>query len=185
MPKMSSRNNKMKSKNRNIIFIGGIHGVGKGTICEKISLSKKVTHFSASKVLKWNEISKKENKLVKDLDKTQIRLLKGLNALIQDEHTYLLDGHYCLLNSNGEPKRVSEKTFEIIDPKVMTIVIEDTEIIYERLKQRDGTKYSLSLLNEMQEMEIKYAKFLSSKYNKPYVEIHKGDYDKLNEFLPK
>ena len=185
MQERIQKSTKMENKKRNIIFVGGIHGVGKGTICKKISLKKNINHISASDVLKWNEISEKENKLVKNLDETQIRLLKGLDALIQDEHIYLLDGHYCLLNSNGEPKRVSEKTFEIIDPKVMTIVIEDTEIIYERLKQRDGTKYSLSLLNEMQEMEIKYAKFLSSKYNKPYVEIHKGNYDKLNEFLPK
>ncbi len=175
----------MENKNRNIIFIGGIHGVGKGTICKKISVSKKITHLSASDVLKWDEISKKENKLVNNLDTTQIRLIKGLDALIQNTDTYLLDGHYCLLNSKNKPEKISEKTFEIIDPKVMTIVIEDTEIIYERLKQRDGTLYSLSLLNEMQEIEIEYAKFLSSKYNKPYVEIHKGDFIKLNEYLSK
>lgn len=174
----------METKNRNIIFIGGIHGVGKGTICKKISVSKKITHLSASKVLKWNEISTKENKLVKSLDTTQSRLIKGLDALIKNINTYLLDGHYCLLNSNSKPEKVSEKTFEIINPKVMAIVIEETEIIYERLKQRDGTKYSLSLLNEMQEMEIDYAKYLSSKFNKPYVEIHKNNYGNLNKYLP-
>ncbi len=174
----------METKNRNIIFIGGVHGVGKGTICKKISVSKKITHLSASKVLKWNEISTKENKLVKSLDTTQSRLIKGLDALIKNINTYLLDGHYCLLNSNSKPEKVSEKTFEIINPKVMAIVIEETEIIYERLKQRDGTKYSLSLLNEMQEMEIDYAKYLSSKFNKPYVEIHKNNYGNLNKYLP-
>jgi len=175
----------MENKNRNIIFIGGIHGVGKGTICKKISVSKKITHLSASEVLKWDEISTKENKLVNNLETTQSRLIKGLDALIQNADTYLLDGHYCLLNSKNKPEKVSEKTFETIDPKVMAIVIEDTKIIYERLKQRDGTKYSLSLLNEMQEMEIDYAKYLSSKYNKPYVEIYNGNCNELNEYLPK
>jgi adenylate kinase len=174
----------METKNRNIIFIGGIHGVGKGTICKKISVSKKITHLSASKVLKWNEISTKENKLVNSLDETQSRLIKGLDALIQNTNTYLLDGHYCLLNSKNKPEKVPEKTFEIIDPIVMAIVIEGTEVIYERLKQRDGTKYSLSLLDEMQEMEIGYAKYLSSKFNKPYVEIHKSNYGNLNKYLP-
>lgn len=122
--------------------------------------------------------------MVKSLDTTQSRLIKGLDALIKNINTYLLDGHYCLLNSNSKPEKVSEKTFEIINPKVMAIVIEETEIIYERLKQRDGTKYSLSLLNEMQEMEIDYAKYLSSKFNKPYVEIHKNNYGNLNKYLP-
>lgn len=174
----------MENKNRNIIFIGGIHGVGKGTICKKISSSKNINHLSASKVLKWNKISTKENKLVNSLYTTQSRLIKGLDALIQNTDTYLLDGHYCLLNSKSKPEKVSEKTFEIIAPKVMAIVIEDTEVIYERLKQRDGTKYSLSLLDEMQEMEIDYAKYLSSKFNKPYVEIHKSNYENLNKYLP-
>jgi len=173
----------MNTKNRNIIFIGGIHGVGKGTICKKISVTNKITHLSASDVLKWDEISKKENKLVNNLDTTQNRLIKGLDAIIKNTGTYLLDGHYCLLNSKSKPEKVSEKTFEIINPKVMAIVIEETEIIYERLKQRDGTKYSLSLLNEMQKMEIEYAKFLSSKYNKPYIEILKGNFIKLIEYL--
>tara|TARA_B110001452_G_C15235765_1_gene427846 strand:+ start:77 stop:604 length:528 start_codon:yes stop_codon:yes gene_type:complete len=175
----------MNNKNRNIIFIGGIHGVGKGTICKKISTSKNIIHLSASEVLKWEKISAKKNKLVKSLDMTQNRLIKGLDALIQNADTYLLDGHYCLLNFKSKTEKVSEKTFEIIDPKVMAIAIENTEIIYERQKQRDGTKYSLSLLNEMQEMEIDYAKFLSSKYNKHYVEIHKGNYNELNKYLPK
>ncbi len=174
----------MEIKNRNIIFIGGIHGVGKGTICKKISFSKKITHLSASKVLKWNEISIEENKLVNSLDTTQSRLIKGLDALIQNADTYLLDGHYCLLNSKSKPERISEKTFEIIDPKVMAIVIEDAEIIYERLKRRDGTKYSLSLLDEMQKMEIDYAKHLSSKFSIPYIEIHNSNYGTLNKYLP-
>ena len=145
---------------------------------------KKITHLSASKVLKWNEISIKEKKLVNSLDTTQNRLIKGLNALIQNTETYLLDGHYCLLNSKSKPEKVSEKTFKIIDPKVMAIVIEDVEIIYERLKQRDGTKYSLSLLDEMQKMEINYAKYLSSKFSKPYIEIHNSNYGTLNKYLP-
>ncbi len=175
----------MKETDRNIIFIGGIHGVGKGTICKKLSTAKRITHLTASKVLKWEEISAKENKVVNNLETTQNRLIKGLDAFIQNTDTYLLDGHYCLLNSRKEPQKISEKTFEIIAPKVMAIVIEDTEIIFERLKLRDGTRYNFSLLNEMQEMEIEYAKFLSSKYNKPYVEIYKGNYSKLNKYLPK
>ena len=56
---------------KNIIFIGGIHGVGKGTLCEKVCNDLNLQHLSASEVLKWEEISEKENKLVKDFSKFQ------------------------------------------------------------------------------------------------------------------
>ncbi|MDG1730294.1 MAG: AAA family ATPase [Algibacter sp.] len=36
----------------NIIFAGGIHGAGKGTICKELSQSFKFNHLSASEVLK-------------------------------------------------------------------------------------------------------------------------------------
>ena len=39
----------------NIIFIGGVHGVGKGTICQKIKEKLDFTHLSASEVLKWDD----------------------------------------------------------------------------------------------------------------------------------
>jgi adenylate kinase len=61
---------------KEIIFVGGIHGVGKGTFCRKISDSFQVEWFSASDLLKWSEISTKENKKVADFDETQQRLLQ-------------------------------------------------------------------------------------------------------------
>ena len=60
---------------KNIIFIGGIHGVGKGTLCEKVCNELNLQHLSASEVLKWEEISEKENKLVNDFTLTQNRLI--------------------------------------------------------------------------------------------------------------
>ena len=39
-------------KMKNIIFIGGIHGVGKGTLCEKVCNDLNIRHLSASEVLK-------------------------------------------------------------------------------------------------------------------------------------
>lgn len=76
---------------KNIIFIGGIHGVGKGTICEDISTKTDLIHITASEILKWEEISDNDNKLVKNIVSTQDRLIKGLKNLIEKEKLYLLD----------------------------------------------------------------------------------------------
>lgn len=165
----------------NIYFIGGIHGVGKGTICKEIADKTGLIHITASQVLKWEEISDNDNKLVKNINSSQGRLIKALKNLIKKDKIYLLDGHYCLLNSDGIPSRIDEDTFDQINPKAITIVIDDVEEISKRLKSRDGKTYNIKILNDLQEMEIEYAKYLSDKYSIPYIEIKEGNYNQLME----
>jgi adenylate kinase len=163
----------------NIIFIGGIHGVGKGTICKEIASKTDLIHITASEILKWNEISSSDNKLVRNISSTQERLIYGLKNLIENDKQYLLDGHFCLLNSNGTPCKIDEETFDNINLKIISIVIDDIEKIADRLEKRDNKKYDLKILNELQQMEIEYAKYLSKKYSIPYIEIKKSDHKSL------
>lgn len=167
------------SLTNNIIFIGGIHGVGKGTICKEIASKTDLIHITASEILKWNEISSSDNKLVQNISSTQERLIYGLKNFSENDKQYLLDGHFCLLNSNGTPCKIDEETFDNINPKIISIVIDDIEKIAYRLEKRDNKKYNLKILNELQQMEIEYAKYLSKKYSIPYVEIKNNDYKSL------
>jgi adenylate kinase len=167
----------------NIIFIGGIHGVGKGTICKEIASKKDIIHITASEIIKWNEISSSENKLVNNIFSTQEKLINGLNNLIRRDKQYLLDGHFCLLNSNGIPCKIDEETFDNINPKIISIVIDDIKKIIERLENRDDKKYDFETLNQLQEMEIEYAKYLSKKYSIPYIEIKNSDYKSLLNYI--
>lgn len=150
---------------KNIIFIGGIHGVGKGTICKEIVSRTNLVHITASEILKWNEISDSDNKLVANISSTQERLVIGLKNLIKKDKKYLLDGHFCLLNSDQTPIKIDESTFDQINPKVIAIVIDDVEKIRKRLEIRDGKIYDSEVLNQLQEMEIQYAKYLAKILN--------------------
>lgn len=163
----------------NIIFIGGIHGVGKGTICKEIALKTDLIHITASEILKWNEISSPDNKLVNNISSTQERLINGLKSIIKNDKSYLLDGHFCLLNSNGIPCKIDEDTFDSINPKIISIVIDDIGKIIDRLERRDNKKYDINILDELQKMEIEYAKYLSKKYSITYIEIKNNDYESL------
>jgi adenylate kinase len=168
---------------KNIIFIGGIHGVGKGAICKEIALKTDIIHLTASQILKWEEISDNDNKLVKNITSTQNRLIKGLKNLIKKDKKYLLDGHFCLLNSNEVPSRIDEETFDQINPKVIAIVIDDIEEIAKRLEARDGKIYDRNVLNQLQQMETEYAKYLSNKYSIPYIKIQDGNYTQLMQII--
>lgn len=169
----------------NLIFIGGIHGAGKGKICDEITNNTDLFHLTASKVLKWNEISEIENKLVKNIKSNQDRLILNLKLIIDKEKRYLLDGHYCLLNENGKPEKVPFYTFVGIQPKKLIVVFEDPIIIKNRLESRDFKFYNEQLLKEFQDIEVEYAEEIASKLNIQLLKIKSTDFDlkKLKKFV--
>lgn len=150
-----------KTDNR-IAFIGGIHGVGKSTICRHISSELNLEYLSASELLKWKDINEDaKNKKVKDIPDTQNRLILGLTNTVQKGKNYLLDGHYCLLNSDNEVVNVPLETFEEINPFSLNLILGDISEIKKRLETRDNKPYDYALLERLQSEEITYAKYLS------------------------
>lgn len=168
-----------------IIFIGGIHGVGKGTLCKKLSTENKIPHFSSSDLLKWNEISAKENKVVKDFNHTQNRLLNGIENQIEKNKLTLLDGHFCLINQNGTPEKIDEEVFRLIQPIAICIKIQDVDTIHERLEIRDGNKYKIETLNAMQELELSQALKVSQLLSIPLFQVNQNSSIELENFINK
>lgn len=145
-----------------IAFIGGIHGVGKSTICQNICHELNLEYLSASELLKWKDINEDvDNKKVKDIPETQYRLILGLANTVQSGRYYLLDGHYCLLNRHNEIVYVPIETFEQINPISLNIILGDISEIKKRLETRDGKFYEYKLLERLQNEELSYAKRLS------------------------
>jgi len=163
----------------NIIFIGGIHGVGKGKICSEIFKKTGWIHISASEILRWKEISPLEKKEVKNIKSTQDRLRHGLNKLINPNKKYLLDGHYTLLNQEGIPELIEIDIFNHIKPVLYVLVIEEVEIIYQRLIQRDSKHYSLERLKEFQKLENNQSTFISTTQQKKLIKIKNQNLSEL------
>lgn len=150
---------------KNLIFIGGIHGVGKGTLCKKLSSSSKLIHLASSDLIKWSEISSVKNKTVNNVLNTQERLISGLEKQIIEDKKYLLDGHFCLLNSKNIPVVVPFETFKRINPKGIILVTEKIKLISQRLNNRDNVFYSQELLENFQNREKEQAKKTAEKLN--------------------
>lgn len=168
---------------KNIIFLGGIHGVGKGTLCEKVCNDHNLRHLSASEVLKWEEISKKENKLVKDFTLTQNRLITNLQQIVKVEERYILDGHYCLLNKDNVPEKIDFDTFRTLDPFAFIVVVDDVQEIKRRLENRDNKEYDFNLLFKFQELETEYSKELAVQLNKPHFTLKSQETNNFKAFL--
>lgn len=168
-PKTSFKNNPEMQKN--IIFLGGVHGVGKNTLCRASLNDTSIVALSSSEVLRWSEISPKENKKVKDINATQDRLIAGLRKMIEFDRKYILDEHFCLLDKDGEVKRIPFETFRAINPSGIVVLTDSPSLIVKRLSERDNTKYTTSLIDSFQKEEVEYAKEVSSILSIPFIEL--------------
>lgn len=164
-----------------IAFIGGIHGVGKSTICRHICSELNLEYLSASELLKWQDINEDaHNKKVKDIPDTQNRLILGLTNTVQKDTSYLLDGHYCLLNNDNEVVNIPLDTFEKINPISLNLILGDISEIKKRLEARDNKPYDYSLLERLQSEELTYAKQLSKKLG---ITLNLGTQNDYSELL--
>lgn len=142
-------------KNGKIIFWGGVHGVGKSTFSKSVTDKyPDMESLSCSTIIKWENPAIKE---VGDVGETQNALLANLPYFIDQDKNYLLDGHFCLLTEQGTIERVPMEVFEAMSPSLMIVLVEDPAIICQRLNKRDSHDYTLELMTEFQEEELKYA----------------------------
>lgn len=170
----------------NISFVGGIHGVGKSTICRGICSQLDIQYLSASQVLKWSDMNTDErNKNVQDISLTQDRLINGLLSIVKPNKHYLLDGHYCLFDKEGKVTQVPFETFIAINPQSLHLIIGDVQIIKHRIEYRDLRTYEYDKLKEMQDQEIAYSEELSKRLNIQLSIGRQGNYSEIFSALYK
>jgi adenylate kinase len=157
-------------RQRKIIFIAGVHGVGKTTLCNNLAARFSIEHFSASNLIaKEKEEQHLRSKQVKNIAGNQDYLVAALNKYLNSTDWYLLDGHFCLLSKDNEITRIPYSTYEDIAPSAILILVDKLENIYARLNSRDNIRYDLSLLKSFQEQEILYAEYIRDKLGIPYL----------------
>lgn len=139
-----------------LIFISGVHGVGKSTLCEQLNKHVKLPAYSCSDLIKKNSSYVEKSKFIGDeLKDNQSALLKGLKSL--RGQSILLDGHFCLLGDNSNIIELEYGIFDDIAPSVIINVIAEASQIHERLKMRDGRAMDISLIEKLQDQECFHA----------------------------
>lgn len=160
-----------------IIFVSGIHGVGKTYLCNIIEKELGIKNYSASQLIaERREKGFSPDKFVSDIDDNQVLLLNAINELRQVGQEFILDGHFCLLNEKGVVTRIPMETYTLLKPDTMILLLENPKIIVERRFQRDGIRQDECAINEFQCAEKAYATEIAEKLNIP-LEVSNGASD--------
>ncbi|WP_136194001.1 ATP-binding protein [Actinomyces procaprae] len=141
-----------------MIFIGGVHGVGKSHFCKRVKEVTGIEVYSASTLIASKKHAGfKGDKLISGIDDNQQYLLQAVSELRVSIRNFILDGHFCLLNDFGEVIRVSHDTFTTLRPDVIMLLTEKPEVIAARRMDRDGIEVSAHEIDAFQQEERAYA----------------------------
>jgi adenylate kinase len=153
-----------------IIFVGGVHGVGKTSLCNKVCEELDIDHYSASDLIKKvKNVKFPTNKHIKEIEENQDSLIIAVDNYINCKTVSLLDGHFCLLDSHGKVAEVPMATFLSLSPIAIIVLNDEPSKIYARIKARDGEESGVDGIVKFQESEIKYSKVVSEKLGVPYL----------------
>ncbi|MER2495767.1 ATP-binding protein [Vibrio neptunius] len=144
-----------------IIFVSGVHGVGKSTLCGKLSEKFGWAHYSCSDLIKENSDYVESSKLVSTADKNQEALLRGIGRLT--EEIVLLDGHFCLVDKDEQVIELPFEVFDAISPSAILLATCDEETIHQRLELRGGHVLALEKIVELQQHEVERSKSYSDR----------------------
>ena len=168
-----------------MIFVSGIHGVGKSHFCDLVRTRLHINAYQASKLISEckNETFSRDKK-VSNIDSNQNDLIQAVEKLNMLRQPYLLDGHFCLQDKDGKITRIAKQVYRDLNPKAIIVLAEKPEIIVDRRKRRDGLDIGLEETERFQKEEIKYSEEIALELNVPlYISTGVDTIDGAMEFI--
>lgn len=168
-----------------MIFVSGIHGVGKSYFCEMIKNRLGINSYSASQLITIRRNQGfSTDKLVSDINDNQSLLVAAINELRNTERKFILDGHFCLLNSKGEITRIPADTYSALRSDRLILLTEKPEVILERRFKRDGIEADIMEIEAFQNAEKKYAEEIAEQLGIPLiVSDGSGDFERIIKLI--
>lgn len=168
-----------------MIFLSGVHGVGKSYFCNLVLNRLGIKSYSASTLISSRrKRGFSADKLIPDIDENQFMLIEAIGELRSQGHEFILDGHFCLLNEVGEITRISSDTYTSLSPDAIILLTEKPETIADRRLHRDGVRQAVVEIDKFQMAEKQYAEEISALLRIPLVVSNgSNDLEYVIEFI--
>ena len=125
---------------KRILFVAGVYGVGKTTLCDILSEKYLISSYSSSELIsKCNHEEYGKNKYVTNSNRNQEILVNQVNK-IKDE-SFILNGHFCLKEKNNKVILLENEVFKKLNLSCILLLSASVEIIKENLFKRDKIYY--------------------------------------------
>lgn len=153
-----------------VIFVAGVHAVGKTTACTHAARNTKLVHFTASSLIKAEKASAipETGKAVADLEGNQDLLIRGVQrSLLENNGRIILDGHFTLPTFNGQIEAIGLDVFRALTLEYVVVYHDEPAAIAARLCQRDGETRHADAIAHHQDAELAAARAVTAELGLP------------------
>lgn len=141
------------------IFVAGVYGVGKSTLCDNLAKMLDVPSYSAGDLIsRVNGEAYGANKAVENKYNNQDILAMAVEERLQHNSTILLAGHFCIFDKHNHVDRLPSDTFSRLHIQQILLLEADINRIIRNLNQRDGKSYTVPQVLALLEEERRFAK---------------------------
>ena len=147
-----------------MIFLGGVHGVGKTSMCADLLEKYALKVISASAVIRAERErpASDSRTAVLNVGANQRLLIRGVQRLANDSPgRYLLDGHFALRTLAGDIEEIDSDIFQTIGVSSLICLVDDPLAIAQRLAARDSEVHDVTAISELQAAEVRSAESAS------------------------
>lgn len=157
-----------------VIFLAGVHGVGKGFLGTPVANALGISHLTASQLIREEKgrATWGTDKKTSDLDDNQLALIRAVSQRRLTHNSILLDGHFVLRNAQGTLTLLEAKVFEELRLTGVILLTEESHVIASRLAMRDKGETDVGAISELAEAESAHARKVCRELGLPFTVIH-------------
>lgn len=159
------------------IFVAGIYGVGKSTLCDRLSKQLCIPSFSAGDLIsRVNGEEYGANKVVADKNENQDILATEVQRILSRHPQIILAGHFSIFSKSNAIDLLPKNVFAKLNIDKILLLEADIDTIVHNLAFRDNRRYEYADLEALHNAEHEAAISVAGEINCELV-IHQMKFD--------
>lgn len=142
-----------------LIFVAGIHGVGKTFLAKPLALRLGMQYATASQLIREERgrVSWDASKIVDDVASNQAALIAAVGRLRAGGQPLMLDGHFVLRRADNDHERLPAKVFFDLGCVGVVVLTASSAVILSRLSDRGDRSWSVEQIDAFARAEVDHA----------------------------
>lgn len=168
-----------------VIFLAGVHGVGKGFLGTPVANALGISHFTASQLIREEkgQATWGADKKTSDLDDNQLALIRAVGQRRLTHPSILLDGHFVLRNAQGVLTPLATAVFKELHLTGVILLTEESIIIASRLALRDKGTPDVQAISELSNAESAHAQAVCRELGLPLAILNNPTEDSVGDAI--
>lgn len=157
-----------------VLFVGGIHAVGKTYVLKPVCERMGLRHATASQFIREQRgrHSWDASRQVNEIDENQIALIEAVEQIDKGGEVLVLDGHFALRKSVNVHEKIGLETFAKLNIRGVVLLEAPSTVVAERLRLRGDATWDLVEIETFALAELGHAQTICGELQFPLIRLY-------------